>query len=77
MSTIPERKFCGRCHKCTNPVRYVLDGEEWCSACERYQRPFSHGWSSAYGDFSACVNLTTSPGQLSLNMRRHDEEAAV
>ena len=34
----------GRCHKCGNEVRMVLDGEEWCSHCQAYQRPRAHGW---------------------------------
>lgn len=45
---------CGRCHKCGAKVRIVLDGEEWCSACQRYQRPVSHSWSTSYGDYSKC-----------------------
>ena len=34
-----------KCHTCGCAVRIVLDGEEWCSRCESYQRPVSHGWS--------------------------------
>ena len=34
-----------KCHGCGRRVRIVLDGEEWCSHCETYQRPVPHGWS--------------------------------
>lgn len=34
-----------KCHVCGNRIRIVLDGEEWCSRCETYQRPVPHGWS--------------------------------
>ena len=34
-----------KCHRCGEPVRIVLDGEEWCSRCQHYQRPVPHGWS--------------------------------
>jgi len=34
-----------KCHGCGNAVRIVLDGEEWCSHCQSYQRPVPHGWS--------------------------------
>lgn len=34
-----------KCHGCGNRIRIVLDGEEWCSRCESYQRPVPHGWS--------------------------------
>lgn len=36
--------MCRLCHSCGNPIRTVLDGEEWCSSCQAYQRPLSHGW---------------------------------
>jgi len=39
-----------RCTKCGRPVRIVLDGEEWCDHCQRYQRPREHGWSRAVAD---------------------------
>ena len=34
-----------KCHGCGRRVQIVLDGEEWCSHCETYQRPVPHGWS--------------------------------
>lgn len=59
----PERN-CGRCHFCLEPVRLVLDGEEWCPRCERYQRPASHGWGrtkySANPERLACNALDGS-----------------
>jgi len=36
--------------ECGRPVRIVLDGEEWCDHCQRYQRPREHGWSRAVAD---------------------------
>lgn len=39
---------CGKCHRCRGPIQIVLDGEEWCEACQTYQRPASHGWRDAY-----------------------------
>lgn len=45
---------CMRCHICGTPVRIVLDGEEWCPRCGRYQRPASHGWGRSEGDLSPC-----------------------
>lgn len=46
---------CGRCHDCGRPVRIVLDGEEWCDNCQKYQRPISHGWSYyAGGEDTPC-----------------------
>lgn len=44
---------CGKCHRCGGPIRMVLDGEEYCPQCG-YQRPWTHGWSSAYRDYSLC-----------------------
>jgi len=35
---------CGRCHTCGEPLRLVLDGEEWCDDCQTYRRYRSHGW---------------------------------
>lgn len=52
----PVLRNCGRCHACGAKVRLVLDGEEWCDECERYQRPRSHGWSS--DDGTKCVSDT-------------------
>lgn len=43
-------KKCNRCHKCGGPINLVLDGEEWCPNCERYQRPISHGWTPLFAD---------------------------
>ena len=34
-----------KCHRCGDNVHFVLDGEEWCSRCQHYQRPVPHGWS--------------------------------
>jgi hypothetical protein len=51
---------CGRCHICGHPIKIVLDGEEWCSRCQRYQRPAAHGWSRSYGDFSLCPEDRTA-----------------
>jgi len=39
-----------RCHRCGAQVRIVLDGEEWCDICQRYQRPAAHGWHEALAD---------------------------
>lgn len=36
---------CGNCHTCGQPLRIVLDGEEWCDTCGTYRRYKSHGWS--------------------------------
>ena len=49
--------YCGRCHKCGERIHVVLDGEEWCERCQKYQRPRAHGWSGAYDDFSPCVEV--------------------
>ncbi len=46
---------CGRCHACGTILRSVLDGEEWCPICQTYRRYVSHGWSSAYGETSPCI----------------------
>jgi hypothetical protein len=48
---------CGRCHKCGGEIEVVLDGEEYCPKCERYQRPIAHGWSRHYEDFSQCPTI--------------------
>jgi len=40
---------CGRCHWCHTELSKVLDGEEWCFKCQRYQRYRSHGWHSSPG----------------------------
>ena len=45
---------CGRCHKCGETIKIVLDGEEYCPNCQQYQRPVAHGWDRAYGDDSPC-----------------------
>lgn len=45
---------CGKCHTCGQPVKIVCDGEEWCSRCDSYQRPVTHGWSRDYKDNSPC-----------------------
>lgn len=34
---IADRQTCCKyCHKCGGQLRTVLDGELWCSKCERY-----------------------------------------
>lgn len=38
---------CGKCHTCGGRIHTVLDGEERCSRCGRYQRPRAHGWGLA------------------------------
>lgn len=47
--------MCSFCHACGHPIRRVLDGEEWCPNCRRYQRPTSHGWHPGEGDDSPCL----------------------
>jgi len=46
-------KLC--CHKCGQPVKIVMDGEEWCDRCGTYQRPREHGWARAVADKRAPV----------------------
>lgn len=46
---------CGKCHDCGEPIRFVLDGEEWCDKCHKYQRPVSHGWASK--EKTACLSV--------------------
>lgn len=36
---------CTLCHTCGHEIRIVLDGEEWCPHCQRFQRPLYHGWT--------------------------------
>ena len=48
-----ERRHCGRCHHCGGRLRLVLDGEQWCSACQTYRRYRSHGWGAS-GVASPC-----------------------
>jgi len=45
---------CGRCHTCGNPLRTVLDGEEWCKTCGVYRRYRSHGFIAFAGGNSPC-----------------------
>ncbi len=45
---------CHKCHTCGSEIEIVLDGEEWCPHCQKYQRPASHGWSWHYKEFSPC-----------------------
>lgn len=45
---------CRRCHSCGGPIREVLDGEEWCDNCCRYQRPATHGWRQGEEAFTRC-----------------------
>lgn len=46
---------CGLCHKCGTPLKEVLDGEQWCSKCETYQRYHSHGFAGAiFTDKTTC-----------------------
>lgn len=59
-----ELRQCGRCHTCGGPIRKVLDGEEWCDRCARYQRPASHGWARDIGlstDSTPCVAPPSHP----------------
>lgn len=51
--------YCGRCHTCGAALLKVLDGEEWCPACEQYRRYLSHGWSPATAQdmLSHCPDL--------------------
>lgn len=51
---------CGKCHICGTDVQIVMDGEEWCPNCQRYQRPASHGWAADYGDNTPCVSTDES-----------------
>jgi hypothetical protein len=41
---------CRKCHTCGAKLQTVLDGEEWCNACQQYRRYYSHGWSHANCD---------------------------
>ena len=53
---------CGRCHTCGTDLRIVLDGEEWCGTCERYERYYSHGWTrSRFNDDSLCPPAAGPP----------------
>jgi hypothetical protein len=61
---------CGKCHKCGGPIQSVLDGEEWCPVCQCYQRPVTHGWSPAYGDFSLCPQEEPEGNAPSVVIRR-------
>lgn len=38
---------CGHCHTCGTALNRVLDGEEWCPACNSYRRYHSHGFAVA------------------------------
>lgn len=38
-------RHCGHCHTCGDPLRTVLDGEQWCDTCGLYRRYVSHGFA--------------------------------
>ena len=57
---------CGKCHTCGGPISTVLDGEEWCKACQTYQRPWSHGWARGAGEDMSADPAWRQPVRLDL-----------
>lgn len=47
---------CGKCHVCREPLKTVLDGEEWCRHCATYRRYWQHGFGFGVGeDGGSCM----------------------